>query len=141
MSGGYFCYYDSGLDDHIEKLASEIRFGKNIYTKETLKEFQKCYEAMKLCQCYMHRVDWLLSGDDGEENFHKRLADDLQKLKKEPKIRSEVRKCKHCYYFKGKKCTYFRENSFASFADSEGKEVTCKSCQEDATECYGFLPV
>ena len=30
---------------------------------------------------YVNRIDWLLSGDDGEETFHKRLKEDLEKLK------------------------------------------------------------
>jgi hypothetical protein len=28
----------------------------------------------------MQRMDWLLSGDDGEESFLKRLDEDLKKL-------------------------------------------------------------
>jgi hypothetical protein len=29
---------------------------------------------------YAHRVDWLVSGDDGEESFMKRFDEDLNKL-------------------------------------------------------------
>jgi hypothetical protein len=28
----------------------------------------------------MQRIDWLLSGDDGEESFIERLKEDLEKL-------------------------------------------------------------
>jgi len=37
-------------------------------------------EIIKLAQIYMHRIDWLLSGDDGEESFITRLAKDKSKL-------------------------------------------------------------
>lgn len=32
-------------------------------------------------QVYAQRIDWLLSGDDGEDNFHLRLKEDLANLK------------------------------------------------------------
>lgn len=27
----------------------------------------------------MQRIDWLIAGDDGEETFHRRLKEDLEK--------------------------------------------------------------
>lgn len=36
---------------------------------------------MKQAEVYAQRIDWLLSGDDGEESFHERLKEDLDKLK------------------------------------------------------------
>lgn len=47
------------------------------YSEETLREFRNGIEAIKKAQVYMQRIDWLLSGDDGEETFHERLAEDL----------------------------------------------------------------
>lgn len=52
------------------------------YTEETLAEFRKGIEILKQAEVYAQRIDWLLSGDDGEESFHKRLKEDLDKLKK-----------------------------------------------------------
>lgn len=52
----------------------------NKFTEETLKEFTKAMALLKMAQVYVHRIDYLLSSDDGEETFHKRLADDLRKL-------------------------------------------------------------
>lgn len=134
MSGGWFNYYDSGLEEWAAKLALEIKYGKNIYSKETLREFKKCHKLIKLCQLYMHRVDWLLSGDDGENSFHQRLAFDLESFKKQPKIKVKLRKCKHCYYFEDSKCLYLKRNCFA---DMDG-EKSCQNFQKDATDCYGF---
>lgn len=51
------------------------------YTEETLAEFRKGIEIMKQAGVYAQRIDWLLSGDDGEESFHERLKEDLGKLK------------------------------------------------------------
>lgn len=51
------------------------------YTEETLAEFRKGIEIMKQAGVYAQRIDWLLSGDDGEESFHERLKEDLEKLK------------------------------------------------------------
>jgi hypothetical protein len=47
------------------------------YPEEVIEEFKKGLEIIKQAQVYIHRLDWLLSGDDGEETFLKRLKDDL----------------------------------------------------------------
>lgn len=52
------------------------------YSKETIKEFKKGIALLKKAEVYAQRIDWLLSGDDGENNFHKRLKHDLEKLKR-----------------------------------------------------------
>jgi hypothetical protein len=39
-------------------------------------------EVLKRAQIYAQRIDWLLSGDDGEESFLKRLEKDLNELNK-----------------------------------------------------------
>ena len=50
------------------------------YTEETIAEFRKGIELLKKAKVYAHRIDWLISGDDGEESFHKRLKEELAKL-------------------------------------------------------------
>lgn len=52
------------------------------YSPETIAEFKKAYEILRIAEIYAQRIDWLLSGDDSEESFHKRLKEDLEKLKK-----------------------------------------------------------
>ena len=47
------------------------------YPLEVIEEFKKGAEIIKLAQIYMHRIDWLLSGDDGEESFLTRLKKEL----------------------------------------------------------------
>ena len=36
---------------------------------------------LKKAYVYAQRIDWLLSDDDGEESFHKRLKEELDNLK------------------------------------------------------------
>ena len=50
------------------------------YPDEVIDEFKKAIDIMSRAQVYMHRVDWLLCGDDGEESFINRLKEELDKL-------------------------------------------------------------
>ena len=50
------------------------------YTEETIAEFRKGVEILKKAEIYTQRIDWLISGDDSEESFHKRLREELDKL-------------------------------------------------------------
>ncbi len=90
MSGGRFDYlqYFTEIVDAIEQ---EIRdnnaesrpedlFEPNNFRKETIEEFNKCIGCLKMAQVYVQRIDWLLSGDDGEDTFHERLSEDLSEL-------------------------------------------------------------
>jgi hypothetical protein len=47
------------------------------YPEEVIEEFKKGLDIIKQAQVYIQRLDWLLSGDDGEETFLERLKDDL----------------------------------------------------------------
>jgi len=44
---------------------------------ENILEGYEGIELLKKAQIYAQRIDWLLSGDDGEDTFHKRLSQDL----------------------------------------------------------------
>jgi len=111
MSGGRFEYVQYRLTDALEIIDREIeRSGrpktaeemKNEfyhdsewyekypddkfhykYPDEVIAEFKKGLEIIEKAQVYMQRIDWLLSGDDGEETFIERLNRDLSKLKYE----------------------------------------------------------
>jgi hypothetical protein len=48
------------------------------YPEEVIEEFKKGAAIIRLAQIYMHRIDWLLSGDDGEEQFLIRLKKELE---------------------------------------------------------------
>ncbi len=92
MSGGHFNYKQHRLLDIADDIGSEIltndstekdEWGNNIgrhYSPETIVEFEKAVKALKLAYVYAQRIDWLLSCDDGEDSFHKRLQAQLKEL-------------------------------------------------------------
>ncbi len=50
------------------------------YPAEIIEKFKEAVKALRVAQVYAQRVDWLLSGDDGEEAFLKRLQQELEEL-------------------------------------------------------------
>jgi len=38
---------------------------------------------IRVCAIYLQRVDWVISGDDGDDDFLSRLKEDLDELEKE----------------------------------------------------------
>lgn len=89
MSGGHFDYIQSKFDDPIDEIQRIIDIEEKVdktgftygFSKNTLKEFKKCRELLQKAQVYLQRIDWLVCSDDGEETFHERLKQDLDKLK------------------------------------------------------------
>jgi hypothetical protein len=59
------------------------------YPPEAIEQFKKAADAVRLAQVYMQRMDWLLSGDDGEESFLRRIDEDLKKLQDEQNHQKE----------------------------------------------------
>jgi hypothetical protein len=102
MSGGYFQY----IQDYIGNIEADIfealeQQGKEVpkylwtihgwdglteppkypqYPEEVQKRFKEAIYALKKAYIYAKRVDWYLSGDDGEEQFLKRLDEQLKQL-------------------------------------------------------------
>ena len=50
------------------------------YSPETILEMKKGLEILRKAYIYAQRIDWLLSGDDGEDSFHRRLKKELSAL-------------------------------------------------------------
>jgi hypothetical protein len=88
MSGGHFGYKQHEIADIINDIEQVIvndtnpeYFGYDRYTEETLNVFKQAVRFLTLAHTYASRIDWLLSGDDSEETFHKRLTNDIRALK------------------------------------------------------------
>ena len=99
MSGGHFDYVQYRISDIVESIERVIE-RNNIppsktekkysswdedderyeFSDKTINEFNNAIRYLKLAQVYAQRVDWLLSGDDSEESFHKRLKEDTNGL-------------------------------------------------------------
>lgn len=52
------------------------------YPDDVIEKFKEAVKVLRQAEVYAQRVDWLLSGDDGEESFLKRLKEDLEKANK-----------------------------------------------------------
>jgi hypothetical protein len=50
------------------------------YSAETIAAFSEAVAQLRIAEAYVQRIDWLVSGDDREEDFHSRLADDLAEI-------------------------------------------------------------
>jgi hypothetical protein len=93
MSGGHFNYDQF----RIGQIASEIEqliinngndelneWGEYRYMRfspEIIAEFSQGVRVLRQAEVYAQRIDWLLSGDDGVDSFHRRLQQDLAELK------------------------------------------------------------
>jgi hypothetical protein len=93
MSGGYFNYDQF----RIGQIASDIEqliinngndelneYGESRYMRfspEIIAEFLQGVRVLRQAEVYAQRIDWLLSGDDSEDSFHRRLQQDLAELK------------------------------------------------------------
>jgi macrodomain Ter protein organizer (MatP/YcbG family) len=92
MSGGHFQYKQweiGNIADEVEQLildndSEEVnewgdRKGCH-FSPETIAEFKQGLTILRQAHIYAQRIDWLVSGDDGEDSFHRRLKHDLEKL-------------------------------------------------------------
>jgi hypothetical protein len=52
------------------------------YPDEVIEKMKEGIKVLKRAQIYAQRIDWLLSGDDGEESFLRRLEEELNELNK-----------------------------------------------------------
>jgi len=57
----------------------EARF-EEVYREDVQQIFKDGIEALKKAEIYAQRIDWFLSGDDGEDSLVSRLKSDLEKL-------------------------------------------------------------
>lgn len=95
MSGGRFNYNQHFINDIAGDIEDEIgrnkicwpwvsisdwrnEYNKQRYKPETIKEFKKAVKILREAYIYTQCIDWFLSGDDDEEDFHKRLKEELK---------------------------------------------------------------
>ena len=78
MSGGHFHYSPSNLTDIAYDIREQIKSGEWEWRAETVEELWRAVEAVEKARIYIHRVDYLLSGDDSEDSFRVRLGRNLE---------------------------------------------------------------
>ena len=86
MSGGYFDYQQNRLEyiaTSIDELIASNdntklnSYGQEIglhYPPDIIAKFNETRKTLRLAAAMAQRVDWLVSGDDGEETFRERWA-------------------------------------------------------------------
>ena len=84
MGGGYFEYQQYHLQDIVDKLREikvKIEKDEEYYEfdrkQELLREILNGLDYLNLAGIYTQRLDWLFSGDDGEDSFFERLEEEL----------------------------------------------------------------
>mgnify|MGYP003345826191 CR=1 FL=1 len=92
MSGGHFNHRQMFIADIAADIQSLIdnndnsepdEWGSRVghgYSPETMAEFARAVEALRVAYAYAKRIDWLVSADDSEDSFHARLKADLDKI-------------------------------------------------------------
>lgn len=113
MSGGAFDYNQTRIRNIYESIQEELDNQGKQKSKEDLwmqREFYEKYpeerfnhtyredvqqifrdgiEALKRAYVYAQRIDWYLSGDDGEDSLVKRLKEELEELSPQPPERQQ----------------------------------------------------
>lgn len=91
MSGGHFEYLQfqfEGVADEINRLIETNKSEKItsygtpeglFYSDEVIEKFKEGEEFCRKAAIYVQRIDWLVSGDDGEDSFLSRLEEDLKR--------------------------------------------------------------
>lgn len=104
MSGGYFDHKQYHIEDIIDSIETELNnqgkekpkeklFCSNEYYEKYPEEkyyqtypdlvqekMREAVRQLKIALVYVRRIDWFLSGDDGEDSFLRRLSEDLKNV-------------------------------------------------------------
>lgn len=83
MSGGEFDYKQYGISEIADAIEAIIALRNTEsyleWSDQTQAELVNGLEILRKAFVYAQRIDWFISGDDGEDYFHSRLKEDLEK--------------------------------------------------------------
>ena len=94
MSGGHFDYQQYRIEDIAKSIKELIASNDdeslnewgyrrgNGYSAETIEKFKIAVDTLRSAAIMAQRVDWLVSGDDGEDSFHRRWDEELNVTEK-----------------------------------------------------------
>lgn len=92
MSGGHFNHSQYQIDYIAEEIETLIhnngsqekdQYGyllHQTYLDDIIEQFKIASLKLREAYIYAQRIDWLVSGDDGEDSFRERLKSSLDKL-------------------------------------------------------------
>jgi hypothetical protein len=93
MSGGHFDYQQYRIEDIARSIEELIKSNDdeslnewgcrrgNGYSAETIEKFKTAVDTLRKAAVMAQRVDWLVSGDDGEDSFHDHWVKELKEIK------------------------------------------------------------
>lgn len=90
MSGGHFDYQQYRINDiatmideliasNDDKSLNDFGYERGLgYSAETISKFKEASDTLKRAANMAQRIDWLVSGDDGEDSFHRRWEEECK---------------------------------------------------------------
>jgi hypothetical protein len=85
MSGGHFNYAQFYISEIAERIELLIGTRSEEFPKDIVDSFKTGLAHLKIAHVYAQRIDWLVSGDDCDDSFRRRLKEDLEKIGAENK--------------------------------------------------------
>ena len=98
MSGGHFSYAQYGIEDIAQEIVELVASNNDesidewgdrrgrFYRPETIARFIEAIGTLRRAATMVQRIDWLVSGDDGEEQFHERWDREVDGSNEEPGV-------------------------------------------------------
>lgn len=72
------------LEEHQHRYSREIPLEEQYYSsynRKTMEIMKRAVYILRMAYIYAQRIDWMLSGDDGEDDLVRRLNQELHELK------------------------------------------------------------
>lgn len=86
MSGGHFGYEQHHIKDIADEIARIVKdeekrdITDRYYEQASIDAMKEAYKVLLKAEVYARRIDWLVSGDDSDETFAKRLHKELSEV-------------------------------------------------------------
>ncbi len=97
MSGGHFDYDQFRLNDIADNLRitiAQCRTKKEYYdhySDSFVRDMVDAYHKTRELEVILTRIDWVLSGDDGEDDYRERLEEEMTKIERDdPSMDEEI---------------------------------------------------
>ena len=69
MSGGHFDYMQHRIEEIADRIDKLITEDGHSFREDTLDKFREAVLTLHRAYAMVHRIDWLVSGDDSEDTF------------------------------------------------------------------------
>lgn len=82
MSGDYMTdeyYWNLFTAEKLEQIVNDAETNRE-YPKDIIVRLKDGLDIVKAAGIFIRRIDYLISGDDSEEEFKKRLSEEIQEL-------------------------------------------------------------